>query len=179
MFKRTSKPPLAAETPQKGLGWHPGALLVALVCAPILALPEDAEQPLLINADSGTYNDDPNGTIELSGNVQIQQGTLRVNAERMTATKRDGKLHRVVATGGEDAPVRLRQRINPGEPVARARARRIDYNIAEQQTQLTGDAFVSAGEREYTGGIIIWDMKENGIDCREGCQSRPRQAAPD
>ena len=160
-------------------GWHPAALLGVFVCAPLLGLPEDAEQPLKIDADSATYNDDPNGTIELSGNVRIEQGTLRVDAARVRATKREGKLHRIVATGGEDTPVRFQQRINPGEPLARAHARIIDYNIAEQQTKLTGDAFVSSGEREYTGGTITWDMKGNSFDCRDGCQTRPRKPDSD
>ena len=132
-------------------------------------MPGDAEQPLSIDAGNATYNDDPNGTIELSGNVRIEQGTLRIDAARVTATKRGGKLHRVVATGG-DTPVRLRQRIHPGEPPARAHARTIDYDIAEQRIKLTGDAFVAADEREYSGGTITWDMKENGFDCRDGCR---------
>lgn len=146
------------------------ALLVALVCAPSQGLPDDPEQPLTIDADNGTYNDDPNGTLELSGNVQIQQGSLRMEASRITATKRDGKLHRVVATGEEDAPVQFRQRINPNEPPVRAHAETVDYNIAEQNTKLTGDAFLSTGESKYTGGTIIWDMKENRVVCRDGCR---------
>ena len=136
----------------------------------MLALPEDAEQPLLIDADSSTYDHDPDGTLELSGNVQVRQGTLRVEAARVRATKRDGKLYRVVAAGAEGAPVRFQQQINPGEPLARAHARTVDYSIAEEKIKLTGDAFLSTGEIEYTGGTIIWDMKENDVDCRDGCR---------
>ena len=170
MFNRTSRSPLVAETSREGFGWLPAALLVALVGTPLLGLPEDANQPLLIDTDNGTYNDDPNGTLELSGNVRIQQGTLRVEAQRVTATKREGKLHRVVATGTEDAPARFRQQINPGEPLVRAHAERVDYSIADQETRLTGDAFLSTGEEQYSGGTIILDMKENGVVCRDGCQ---------
>lgn len=155
---------------RKRFGWRAAALLVALVCSPLLGLPEDAEQPLVVDADSGTYNDDPNGTIELSGNVQIQQGTLRVEAARVRATKREGKLNRVVATGAEGTPVRFRQRINAGEPFVRAHARTVDYSIAEEQIKLTGDAFLSTPEADYAGGTIIWDMKTNGVVCRDGCQ---------
>lgn len=145
-------------------------MLVALLCSPALGLPEDAEQPLLIDADDGTYNDDPNGTLELSGNVHIQQGTLRVEAVRVTATKRKGKLHRVVATGAKDTPVRFRQRINPGEPFVRARAQTVDYSIADEQIELTGDGFLSTPEADYAGGTIIWNLKTNRVVCRDGCQ---------
>lgn len=138
-----------------------------------MALPEDAEQPLSIEADSGSYDDDPNGTLELSGNVQVRQGTLRVEAAQVTATKRDGELFRVVATGVQAAPVRFQQQINPGEPLARAHAQTVDYSIADQRIKLTGDAFLSTGETEYAGGTIVWDMKENAVGCRDGCRYGP------
>ena len=136
----------------------------------MLGLPEDAEQPLSIEADSGSYDHEPDGSLELSGNVRLRQGTLRVKAAQVKATKRDGKLYRVVATGGKDAPVQFQQQINPGEPLARAQAQTVDYSIAEEQIKLTGDAFLSTGKREYAGGTIIWDMKENDVDCRVGCR---------
>lgn len=179
MFNRTSRPPRSAETQAKGLGLPATAVAVALFCTPALGLPEDAEQPLAIDADSGTYDDDPNGTLELSGNVQVQQGTLRVEAARVKATKRDGELYRVVATGTEGAPVRFQQRINPGEPLARAHAQTVDYGIAEKRIKLTGDAFLSTGETEYAGGTIIWDMKENAVDCRDGCRYIDPRKTPD
>lgn len=145
----------------------------------MLGLPEDAEQPLSIDADSGTYDDDPNGTLELSGNVRLRQGTLRMEAARVRATKRDGKLYRVVAMGGKDAPVRFQQQINPGEPLARAHAQTVDYSIAEERIKLTGDAFLSTGETEYAGGTIVWDMKENAVDCRDGCRYIDARKTPD
>ena len=155
------------------------ALAVALVGASALGLPEDAEQPLSIDADSGTYDDDPNGTLELSGNVRLRQGTLRVQAARVKATKRDGELHRVVATGAEGAPVRFQHRINPGEPLARAHAQTVDYGVAEEWIKLTGNAFLSTGDTEYAGGTIIWDMKENAVDCRDGCRYIAPRETPD
>ena len=177
MFIRTSSPPRSAET--QGLGIPATALAVALVCAPALGLPEDAEQPLSIDADSGTYDDDPTGTLELSGNVRLRQGTLRVEAAQVRATKRDGELYRVVATGAEGTPVRFRQRINPGEPLARAHAQTVDYGIAEERIKLTGDAFLSTGGTEYASGTIIWDMKENAVDCRDGCRYIDPRTTPD
>lgn len=179
MFNRIRRPPAAVDTLPTGFGGRAGALIVVLACTPLPGAPGDAEQPLLIDADSGTYHDDPNGVLELSGNVRIRQGTWRVEAERVTATKREGKLHRVVATGGNNAPVRFRQRL-AGEPPVHGHARTIDYSIAEQQTELTGDAFLSTGESEYTGGTILWNRKEKGVVCRNGCRyARLGPSSPD
>ena len=179
MFNRTSRPPRFAETQSTGLGWPLTALAVGLVCAPVLALPEDAEQPLLIDADSSTYDHEPDGTLVLSGNVLVRQGTLRVEAARVRATKRDGKLYSVVATGAEGAPVRFQQQINPGEPLARAHAQTVDYSIAEEKIKLAGDAFLSTGEIEYSGGTIVWDMKENEVDCLDGCRYKDPRTTSD
>lgn len=160
-------------------GWGPAALVALLLCAPVLGLPEDALQPLSIDADNATYDDDPNGALELTGNVTVRQGTLHVTAERVEATKRDGKLNRVVATGAEGEPARFRQQIQPDEPPAHARAQKVDYSIAEQKAKLTGDAFLSAGERTYSGGTIIWDMKDNRVVCEDGCQMTGIPPSPD
>ncbi len=144
--------------------------MLALAYLPALALPEDSEQPLSIDADSITYDDDPNGTHELSGNVRFRQGTLQMEADRVVATKKDDKLYRVVATGEQDQPVSFRQRPSRDEELVQGRAQTVDYGIAEQRAKLTGDAFLSTGKREYTGGTIVWDMKENRVDCQAGCQ---------
>ena len=140
-----------------------------LPCIPVQGLSEDAEQPLSISADSVIYDDDPNGVVEVLGNIELQQGTLHMTAEQITATKRGGKLNRVVATGTEGEPVRFRQLIDPDEPPAQGRAQTVDYSIEDERTKLTGDAFLYLGNREYNGGTIIWDMKEKRVDC-EACQ---------
>ena len=144
----------------------------------MLGLPEDAEQPLLIEADSGTYNDDPNGTLELSGNVKLEQGTMRVEAAQVTATKRDGELFRVVATGTDGEPAQFRLRRGPDEPFVRGHAQAVDYGISEQRASLSGNAFLSAGVREYRGGTIVWDMKEDRVDCQVGCRYHETEPSP-
>ena len=148
----------------------PTVLLCTLLGMPVEGLPDDAAQPLSIDADSVTYDDDPDGIIELLGNVKLQQGTLHITAERISATKRDDKLNRVLATGADDEPVRFQQQVDAEEPPARGRAQTIDYSIEQERAKLTGDAFLAVGQREYNGGTIVWDMKENRVDCQAGCQ---------
>ena len=61
-------------------------------------------------------------------------------------------------------------RSTPASRSPRAHAQTVDYSIAEQRIKLTGEAFLSTGDTEYTGGTIVWDMKENAVDCRDGCR---------
>ena len=143
--------------------------LVAIVSQTATGLPEDAEQSLSIHADEGAYDTDPNGVSTLSGNVQVEQGTLRVSASLVTITNKDGKLDRVVAEGRPGEPARFRQCVNRGEPLVIGHAQTIDYAIAVDRVQFEGNAFLSKGPRQFAGGVITWDMVENDVDCRSGC----------
>jgi len=144
--------------------------VLVLLATPGQTLPEDAEQPLDIEADAGVYDTGSEGVSELTGDVRLQQGTLLVTADRMTASNRDEKLHRVVAEGSPDEPARFRQQINPGEAFVEAHADTIVYAIDEQRIEFKGDAFVAKGERKYWGGVLVWYLEENRVDCRAGCR---------
>ena len=132
-----------------------------------LALPEDREQPIEIQADEGSFDPD-RGVSVLAGSVLLNQGTLRVSASRVTISNRGGQLDRIVAEGEADAPATFRQRLSVGEPFVNAHARRIDYAIAEQRIELKGGAFLSQDDREFSGEEIFWNIEEGRVDARSG-----------
>lgn len=134
------------------------------------ALPEDSEQPIEIRADEA--RSEPDGTSVLTGDVQIDQGTLSLAAERVTVATRDKRLHKIVAEGDSDAPVRFRQQIQADEPFANGHANHIDYAVAEQRLALKGDAFLSVGDREFEGDLITWDIEDGRVDARSDMPRR-------
>lgn len=141
--------------------------MVALALAlplPLAALPEDGEQPIHIEADEGTFN--PDGESVLTGAVALRQGTLRLAAHRMTLTARNRRLNRVVALGREGAPAMFRQQPRAGEGVVDARARRIDYAVAEQRIVLTGDALVVQADQEISADVIDWNIDAGRVQAR-------------
>lgn len=141
------------------------AAACALACVGSLhALPDDSEQPIQIQADQA--RSEPDGTSVLTGDVEINQGSLRVTAHRVTVATQDKRLHRIVAEGQADDPVRFRQRIDPGEPIASGRAETIDYAVSEDQLELTGNASLSLGDREFAGDLIHWNIKDGRVDAR-------------
>ena len=140
-------------------------LVVAMIAGPGWALPEDSAQKLVIEADESTY-EMSTGTAVFTGTVRIEQGTLRVTASRVTTTNHAGRLSRLVAEGDAEAPATLRQRINPGEPFATARAARIDYVITDGRLELSGDALLKHNDREISGQRIFWDIKEGRVHAR-------------
>ena len=143
-------------------------LAAALLCAlapAAFALPEDASQPIEIQADAGSYDPD-RGVSVLTGAVRIDQGSLRMQAHTVTVSNQDRRVARIVAEGVADAPARMRQRLRPGEPFVSARASRIDYSVAEERIELRGDAHLVQAEREFAGEVIFYDVKAGRVDAR-------------
>lgn len=138
--------------------------LAWILPATVHALPEDSEQPIEIRADHA--QSEPDGTSVLTGAVQIQQGTLSLAAERVTVATREKRLHKIVAQGDSDTPVRFRQQIQADEPFANGHANHIDYAVTEQRLALQGDAFLSVGDREFAGDLITWNIEDGRVDAR-------------
>ena len=141
--------------------WAAAAIVLAL---PLAALPEDAEQPIHVEADHGTFN--PDGESVLTGAVALRQGTLRLSAHRMTLAARDRRINRIVAVGQGDAPATFRQRPRAGEGVVDARAQRIDYAVSEQRIVLTGRAVVVQADQELSADVIDWNIEAGRVEAR-------------
>ena len=169
MLNRTSR--TAPPDRTAVLAWRGVGLLLALVAGPVSALPEDADQPVSIKADKGTADLNPNGVTELSGSVVVEQGTLRIAAHELTLTNRNGKLARAVATGDPDEPARLRQQVRADEPFVDAKAQTIDYRLADDRIELRGEAFLAKGDGEFEGGVIVYHLKDNRVECGAGCRA--------
>jgi lipopolysaccharide export system protein LptA len=152
--------------------WLPRALsLLALfpiawcVGAPAaLALPQDAEQPIHIRADAAEM-DQASDQIIYQGAVRVDQGTLRVDADRITVQYENQKVVRIVAEGG---PASYRQEVeNPaGEVVAQANT--IVYLTRDERLELRGSASLSQLGNEISGEKILYDMVAGKVEAVSG-----------
>jgi len=118
-----------------------------------VALESDRKQPLEINADAteGTLGD---GKAVLSGNVEIRQGSMLVQADVAEVEKVDGRVRSVVLTG---KPVHLEQEIEE-EGLVQADALKIEYEVATGIITLTGDAAVVHPQYQVSGQELKYDM---------------------
>ena len=165
MSRNQTKPPstrIQGRDRQRPL-WRFGLLALAATAA--YGLPEDSAQELLIEASESTY-DAATGVTVLTGAVRVSQGTLRIDASRVTTTAEEGRLRRVVAEGAADQPATLRQRINPNDPFVTAKADRIDYSMADERLELTGNAVLKQNDREIAADVIFWQIKEGRVSAR-------------
>jgi len=118
-----------------------------------VALESDRKQPLEINADAteGTLGD---GKAVLSGNVEIRQGSMLVQADVAEVEKVDGRVRSVVLTG---KPVHLEQEIEE-EGLVQADALKIEYEVATGIITLTGEAAVVHPQYQVSGQELKYDM---------------------
>jgi lipopolysaccharide export system protein LptA len=126
-----------------------------------LALPEDADQPINIRADSVEYDQTGNRII-YRGSVQVDQGTLRVTAEIMTIDLLDGnKVKRITA---EDTPARYQQQIETDKAPVRAEALTIVYHTQDERVDLKGAANLEQEGSTLTGDLIVYDIVAGRVD---------------
>jgi hypothetical protein len=74
------------------------ALLALSISGTSLALPTDRNQPIHISADTATI-DDNTGITTYTGNVEIAQGTLKINARNVDLHRNEAGVSRILATG--------------------------------------------------------------------------------
>jgi lipopolysaccharide export system protein LptA len=147
-------------------------LLAASLAAPLAAqaLTSDRDQEMNIAANYSSIEPDRSGngpsvTI-LKGDVQVSQGTLKARADAATieqarAGTRDaqgndigGQISHVVMTG---EPAHMEQQLDGGGTM-RASARRVDYRLATNTVELSGDVVVNQpGRGEFRGAHMTYD----------------------
>ena len=122
------------------------------------ALGDDTDLSLQLKAD------DVQGTIgermELAGNVELVQGSLRVRADKISVVWKEEALEVVEAEG---KPVRLEQLSNDAGTLVRAEANKIKYRIADAFVELVGNAKLTQDQNEVSGQLIRYDVKRGKI----------------
>jgi len=141
-----------------------GALVVLLLPAAALALPEDADQPIEIEAETAELDQNA-GQVVYRGSVEVTQGTMRVFADRMTVDYEDQKVVRITAVG---TPARYRQQLESDKGEVRARAGTIVYHTQQERVHLERDAFLEQGGNEIAGEFIDYDIVAGKVSAESG-----------
>lgn len=133
-----------------------------MLCAnSALGLPEDADQPIHIRADTVEYDQNGNRVV-YRGSVQVDQGTLRVTAETMTIDLKDGK--KVLRITAEDTPARYTQQIETDSAPVKAEALTIIYHTQDERVDLKGAANLEQEGSTLTGDLIVYDIVAGRVD---------------
>jgi lipopolysaccharide export system protein LptA len=139
-----------------------GAATQAKCAAVCWGVPEDADQPINIRADTAEL-DETKGLAIYRGSVQLDQGTLRVTADTMTIELVDQKVVRITAEGNL---AHYQQQLNPDEETVRADAETIIYHTQAERVELIGQAYLTENDNEFRGTLIEYDMRAGKVNAR-------------
>ncbi|MCW4151625.1 lipopolysaccharide transport periplasmic protein LptA [Halomonas sp. 18H] len=144
------------------------AMTIFLACAPAaLALEGDASAPIQVEADRLDL-DDRAGTAVYQGNVRIQQGSMKLQGERVEIRRNEaGQLARAIATGNR---AYIEQQPQPNADLVQGWARRIVYHVAERRLELVDRAELHKGDDTFQGGYLQYFLDRRVVQARSSAE---------
>ncbi len=131
------------------------------------ALKGDTDQP--INIDSGSQSlDMENNVVVFSDNVVITQGSIKINAAKVTITRQEGKKETIDASG---APVTFQQTLDNGKPV-NGKGNSVHYDLGTEFLTLIGNAELKQLDSFIKAEKITYDVKKQQLKATSGGKSR-------
>lgn len=125
------------------------------------ALPTDKEQSIKISSESAAI-DSKLGVTTLSGSVKLIQGTLEINADKVTLRyDKNQKLESLVAEG---SPARYEQQPALDKAVIHAEANSIIYVVSKDHLTLDKNAFVEQNGATTRGGKIEYNITSGTVN---------------
>ena len=137
-------------------------LFLVFFASLVFALPEDAKQPIEIEADS-VFVDENKGFNEFSGNAEVRQGSLLLLAELIQVQTKNEEVVSVVAKGSLEKPAKYSQNQENQERFIEATATLITYDVNESMIFLIGNAHLVQGFDSFSGDTLNYDIDNNKV----------------
>nr|WP_043750137.1 lipopolysaccharide transport periplasmic protein LptA [Imhoffiella purpurea] len=128
--------------------------LAGLTTTQAWALEEDASKPMLIEADDVEVRESDNTSVYV-GNVQVDQGSMRLLADHVTVYHREDRQPRLIIALGE--PARYKQLLDGDQGEVEAFAKRMEYDADKDELILIGDGLLIQGTDRLASDRIIYD----------------------
>ena len=126
------------------------------------ALPEDAKQPIEIEAKSVTV-DETTGFNEFSGNAEVKQGSLLLFADLIQVQTNSDGVETMIAKGTLEKPAKyIQSQENQGRFIE-ATATLITYNVNEGMIFLVGNAHLVQGFDSFSGDSLNYDINNDKV----------------
>lgn len=151
-----------------------GFALLSLVGLPALALESDASAPIEIAADRLDL-DNQAGTAVYAGDVAMQQGSMKLTADRVEIERNaEGNVSRVTATG-ENQRAYLEQQPAPGDPIAKGWGRTIVYHAGERRVELIRQAELHQAGDTFNGAYVEYFLDRRQVRARSDNNGNQRE----
>lgn len=134
------------------------SVVLGTLSAPLWALASDKDQPIHISSDSAERNE-KKGITTYTGSVQMEQGTLRIDADKVVIHSINNEISKIVATG---KPAEYRQKPSPQKQMVIAKGDTIEYMLDAEKLYLINNASLRQNDGTLmTGKRIDYDIKES------------------
>jgi lipopolysaccharide export system protein LptA len=143
-------------------------LLASLLTLPALALESDAAEEITIKSDRAEL-DRKAGTAIYIGDVILEQGTLKITADRITLFSNEQReLTKAVAIG---LPAHFQQQMEEEKGLTQAQGKTITYLTPKKHVTLLGDATLKQEGSVFTGETIIYDIFSENVSAKGESQT--------
>jgi lipopolysaccharide export system protein LptA len=132
------------------------ACLLAVSAGLAQALPDDKNQSLRITAIKQEI-DLKVGEVIYIGDVKLVQGTLEINAQKLTVHKDKNQNEESITAEG--SPARYQQQPEAGKPIIHAEASVIHYNFKTEQLALDKNVSIEQNGSVTKAGHVDYDIK--------------------
>ena len=145
-------------------------LLICMVSLTCHALPSDNEQEISIESDKASLNK-LQGELIYTGNVELTQGSLTIQADKVTLTRNQDGIQQLVALG---KPARYEQLLSANEDKTQAYGETIIYNMINDELTLLTNAGLEKQGNVFAGEKIVYLIKEQRVKADSSKQERVR-----
>ena len=167
-----SSPPVEPLAPCRLLGLAAAlSLCLAWPWVPVAALEGDQEQPVYVEADSVELDDIQDTSVYI-GNVQIDQGTMRILADQVTVKHKEDRRPRFIVAVGN--PVRYRQDVEGEKGEVKAHAQRMEYDADKDELTLIDQAELTQATDRFASDRIVYDRARSQVKAGTSAQGSGR-----
>lgn len=139
------------------------AVLIIFTSHQALSLKSDASSEITIQSDTAEF-DRKTGIAIYSGNVILEQGTLLIEADKITLySDQQQQLEKAIAVG---KPARFQQQTEADKGLTKARGQTITYLTQDKSVVLSKDAFLEQEESSFKGDLITYDIVNESIKAK-------------
>lgn len=135
--------------------------VLGLTAVSAFALPSDRQQPISLVADRATFNESM-GVTTYSGNVIIEQGTMKLQAASIVANLNAKKEISLITAIG--APAHFQQKVDSAKGLAKGQAQNILYNAETGILTLSGNALLQQDGASIRGNTLKYSMNKGDIE---------------
>ncbi|HEC28217.1 MAG TPA: lipopolysaccharide transport periplasmic protein LptA [Gammaproteobacteria bacterium] len=133
------------------------------ICTNSLALNTDRKQPLKVEADKASIHK-KTGTSTYTGHVLVRQGSMRIQARKLTVYTRQGKLEKMVARG---RPASFEQRPENRSGNIKATAKKMTFHADRNIIVFENEARLQQDLNTFTSKRIVYNVNTDTVDAGE------------